>query len=326
KGKKDIYSARLQPGTEAKLAADDDLTLDIPAGFAVNAADINISRYGNPEELMKKFPGMRLLSPIYDINLSNGASPRAPVRLNFSYEAGQAGDPRRVAVYRLNEQQGRWEYIGGTAGSEPGTIAVRLSGFSRYAVLENSNLRLLEDIGITRWSRDPIYSLVHSNIVEGVKLGEKYYFKPDTYITRAEFLKMLSAGLGTRNDEADKALLPFADKKDIPDWALEHVKAAFANGWVNGRLAGDKRLFGANEQITREEACAILGRMLGDSIRPRGVHFTDRDKVAKYAINYLDILADMGVLSGYGDDTFRPKSFITREEAAAMTDRYLKSK
>ena len=47
--------------------------------------------------------------------------------------------------------------------------------------------------------------------------------------------------------------------------------------------------------------------------------------MAKYAINYLDILADMGVLNGYGDDTFRPKNFITREEAAAMIDKYLKN-
>ena len=326
KGKKDIYSARLQPGTETKLKADDNLTLDIPAGFAVNTADINISRYDNQGELMKKFPGMKLLSPVYDISLSQTAGLRDPVRLSIRYEAERATDLRRVAVYRLDEQQGRWDYIGGIADSESGTIAVTLSGFSKYAVLENSSLRLLEDIDIARWSRDPIYSLVHSNIVEGMKTGEKYYFKPEDYITRAEFIKMLSAGLEAGDTEADKVLLPFADKKDIPDWALEHVKAAFANGWVNGRLAGDKRLFGPKEQITREEACAILGRMLGDSVRPKGVYFTDRDKVAKYAINYLDILADMGVLSGYGDDTFRPKNRITREEAAAMIDRYLKNR
>ncbi|HWR61626.1 MAG TPA: S-layer homology domain-containing protein, partial [Clostridia bacterium] len=326
KGKKDIYSARLQPGTAAVLTADEDLTLNVPADFAVTAADINISRYDNPEELMKKFPGMKLLSSIYDISLSKGASPGAPVSLSFSYEAGQAGDLRRVAVYRLDEQQGRWDYIGGIAGSEPGTIAVSLSGFSKYAVLENSSLKLLEDVDITRWSRDPIYSLVYSNIAEGVKIGEKYYFNPGDYITRAEFIKMLSAGLRAEDQVSGDVTLPFADKKDIPDWALEYVKAAFANGWVNGRLVGDERLFGPNEQITREEACAILGRMLGDSVRPKGVYFTDRDKVAKYAISYLDVLADMGVLTGYGDDTFRPKNFITREEAASMIDKYLKNR
>ena len=192
-------------------------------------------------------------------------------------------------------------------------------------MLENSSLRLLDDVDGARWSKDVIYSLVHLNIVEGIKTGERYYFMPDNYITRAEFIKMLSAGLESGDTEADNVQLPFADKKEIPDWALPHIKTAYASGWVNGRIAGDKRLFGPKEQITREEACAILGRMLGDGVKPKGVYFTDRNQVAKYAINYLDILADMGVLSGYGDDTFRPKNFITREEAAAMIDRYLKN-
>ncbi|NLK34818.1 MAG: hypothetical protein GX301_05140, partial [Gracilibacteraceae bacterium] len=325
KGKKDIFSARLQPGTETKITADDDLTLDIPAGFAVNTADINISRYDNQEELMKKFPGMKLLSPVYDISLSKGESKGTPVSVSFRFEADQAADLRRVAVYRLDEQQGRWDYIGGTIDNERGIITVRLSGFSKYAVLENSSLRLLDDVDGTRWSRDVIYSLVHMNIVEGIKVGDRYYYMPDNYITRAEFMKMLSLGLEAGDTETDKASLPFADNDDIPDWALSHVKAAYANGWVNGRLVGDKRLFGPSEQITREEACAILGRMLGDGIKPKGVYFTDRNQVAKYAINYLDILADMGVLSGYGDDTFRPKNLITREEAAAMVDKYLKN-
>lgn len=326
KGKKDIYSARLQPGTATKLTADENLTLEIPAGFTVNTADINISRYDNQEELMKRFSGVKLLSPVYDISLRKGESTGTPVSFSFSYEADQAADLRRIAVYSLDEQRGGWDYIGGNIDNERGIITVRLSSFSKYAVLENSSLRLLEDIDITRWSRDPIYSLVHSNIAEGVKTGEKYYFKPDDYITRAEFIKMLSAGLEAGNTEADKVLLPFADKKDIPDWALSHVKAAYTNGWVNGRLAGDKRLFGPNEQITREEAAAILGRMLGDAVKPKGVYFTDKNKVAKYAVNYIDVLADMEVLSGYSDDTFRPKNFITREEAASMIDKYLKNR
>jgi hypothetical protein len=48
--------------------------------------------------------------------------------------------------------------------------------------------------------------------------------------------------------------------------------------------------------------------------------------VAKYAVNYIDVLADMEVLKGYDDDTFKPKNLISREEAAAMIDRYLKNR
>jgi hypothetical protein len=46
--------------------------------------------------------------------------------------------------------------------------------------------------------------------------------------------------------------------------------------------------------------------------------------VAQYALGYLDVLADLGVLKGYLDNTFRPKNHITREEAAAIIDRLMK--
>lgn len=326
RGKTDIFSGRLQPGKETIVEADEDLLLVMPAGAISNIADIRISRYSNQEALMKKFPGMKLLSPMFDISLNKDMKLGAPVSVSFRYDSEHVEDIRRVAIYRLDEQQGRWDYIGGNDDSKTGIITTKLSSFSKYAVLENSNLRLLEDVGSVRWSRNVIYSLVHRNIVEGVKMGGEYYFKPDTYITRAEFIKILSAGLGTGDSENSIVQLPFADKKGIPDWALIHVKTAFMNGWVNGRIVEGKRLFGSDEQITREEACAILGRMLGASVRPKGVYFTDREKVAKYAVNYIDVLADMEVLKGYDDDTFKPKNLITREEAASMIARYLKNR
>lgn len=326
KGREDIFSGRLQPGKDTVLEVDGILTLDIPADSLNNIADIKISRYDNQNELMKKFPGMKLLSPMFDISLNKDMKLNTPISLSFNYDGSQVTDIRRISVYRLDEQQGRWDYIGGIADSKTGTITIKLSSFSKYAVIENSNLRLLEDVDSTRWSSSVIYSLVHRNIVEGIKTGERYYFKPDNYITRAEFIKMLSAGLTEGDSERVNVQLPFGDKKDIPEWAMEHVKAAYDNGWVNGRIVEGKTLLGANEKITREEACAILGRMLGGLVKPKGVYFTDRNRVAKYAVNYIDILADMEVLSGYSDDTFRPKNLISREEAASMIDKYLKNR
>lgn len=326
KSREDIYSGRLQPGKETTLDADSDMFIVIPEGAVSNTADITISRYDNQEELMKRFPGMKLLSPMYEISLNKDIRLGAPASVSINYDRGQVEDIRRIAVYRLDEQQGRWDYIGGIADNEKGIITIVLSSFSKYAVIENSKLKLLEDVGQARWSRDVVYSLVYRNLVEGVKTGDKYYFKPDTYITRAEFIKILAVGLTGGESECGNVQLPFADKKEIPDWAMKYVKEAFGNGWVNGRLVEGLRIFGANEHITREEAAAILGRMMGDSIKPKGVYFSDRDSVAEYAVNYLDVLADIEVLRGYEDDTFRPKNLITREEAAAMIDRYLKNR
>lgn len=325
KGRMDIYLGRLQPGKKTVLEIDDSLTLDIPAGSLDNTADIKVSRFDNQEELMKKFPGMRLLSPMFDISLNKDIKLTAPIFVNFNYETENVTDIRRVAVYRLDEQRGRWDYIGGSIDRVNGIITVMLSNFSKYAVIENSNIKLLKDVEENSWSRDSIYSLVHQGIVDGVEIDGAYYFKLDTYITRAEFIKILSAGLGM-DLKVDDVILPFADNMAIPDWALKHVKTAFMNGWLNGKVIEGKKLVDSKGQITREEACAILGRMVGDSVRPKGIYFSDRDKVANYAASYIDVLADMKIIKGYDDDTFKPKNHITREEAAAIVDRYIKSR
>ncbi|HWQ30229.1 MAG TPA: S-layer homology domain-containing protein [Negativicutes bacterium] len=324
KDKTDIYSGRMLPGKETTLNADKELSVFIPAGAMSDNADIRISRYDGEPELMKKFPGMKLLSPIFDISLNKDMKLGAPISITLGYDAGQAADTARIAVYRLDEQLGEWDYIGGRADNDRKTVMVELSSFSKYAVLENSALQLMNDIDSTRWSRDVVYSLVHRKIAEGSKNGSEYYFMPDNYITRAEFIKLLSAGVGIIDAEEAGTQLPFKDKRKIPAWALKHVRTAYANGWIKGRLKDGQRFFGANEPITREEACTVLGRMLGDTERPKGIYFTDRDQVAAYAIDYIDILADMGVLKGYYDNTFRPKNLITREEAAAIISKYLK--
>lgn len=326
RGKAVIYSGRLLPGKEAAVNADKELSLNIPADALSNIADIRISRYEDEQGIMKKFPGMKLLSPIYDISLNKDMKLGAPVSITFGYDGGQAADIARIAVYRLDEQLGEWDYIGGRIDKGKETVTAGLSSFSKYAVLENSGLRLLTDIDGTRWSKDVIYSLVHKKIAEGMKSGDEYCFMPDNYITRAEFIKLLAAGVGMAGSKEAVTQLPFADKRRIPAWAMKHVRAAYTNGWIKGRLQDGQRFFGANEPITREEACAVLGRMLGDAVKPKGVYFTDRDQVAKYAEDYIDILADMGVLKGYSDNTFRPKNLITREEAASMITEYLRNR
>ena len=68
--------------------------------------------------------------------------------------------------------------------------------------------------------------------------------------------------MGTEDTAIDSVQLPFADKRNIPEWALKHVKAAFMNGWVNGRIVEGKTLLGADEKITREEAAAMTDRYL----------------------------------------------------------------
>ena len=91
-------------------------------------------------------------------------------------------------------------------------VTVSLSEFSKYAVIENGNLRLFEDVSEGMWSRDSIYSLVHGKVVDGIEISGAYYFKPYNNITRVEFIKMLLSAMGTDKAEIDD-VLPFADRR-----------------------------------------------------------------------------------------------------------------
>lgn len=321
----DIFTGRIQPNGPAVVNADGLLSLSIPAGALPSAADILIRRVTDTGGLMGWFPGLRLLSPVYDIKLANGIKPVLPVTVNFRLGAGYTADNGNIAFYRLNEETGAWEYIGGSIDIN-GIISVRLSGFSKYAVIENSNLRLFKDIAPGRWSKDPIYSLTYLKIAEGEEQRGTYCFYPERNITRAEFIKMLCASLGLDKLDTNDVKLPFSDVARIPGWAAGYIRPAYKYGLVEGRTDNGLVLADADKNITREEACAILGRTLDNPARPGRAYFSDRSSISEYALNYIDALADMGVVNGNTDNTFRPGSLLTREEAAAVIDRYLKAR
>ncbi|MEN6316014.1 MAG: S-layer homology domain-containing protein, partial [Clostridiaceae bacterium] len=321
----DLFTGRIQPNSPAVVNADGMLSLSIPAGALPSAADIAIRRVTDTGGLMGWFPGLRLLSPVYDIKLANGIKPVLPVTVNFRLGAGYTADNGNIAFYKLDEETGAWEYIGGSIDIN-GVISVRLSGFSKYAVIENSDLRLFKDITPGRWSKDPIYSLTYLKIVEGEEQRGTYCFYPERNITRAEFIKMLCASLDLDKLDTNDVKLPFSDTARIPGWAAGYIRPAYKYGLVEGRTDNGRVLADADKNITREEACAILGRTLDISARPGRAYFSDRSSISEYALNYIDVLADMGVVNGNTDNTFRPGSLLTREEAAAIIDRYLKAR
>jgi|GEM_PF-5569261 len=77
--------------------------------------------------------------------------------------------------------------------------------------------------------------------------------------------------------------------------------------------------FRPDEALTRAQAAAILARTLG-SYDPEAVYeasFTDVAADAWY-FGYVACLTESGMISGYGDGTFRPNEAVTRQEMAVL--------
>lgn len=143
------------------------------------------------------------------------------------------------------------------------------------------------------------------------------------------------------------------DKLEVPteDPPISAKKESIMNGYSDGTFRPEQALSGedaekvlkriaaeeslltdseipfenisANLTVTRGVFCVALAKAL--NILP------DESETAAFGDlhnntnkEYICALADMGIIRGYEDDTFRPEQFITRAETAAMINRALK--
>ena len=142
--------------------------------------------------------------------------------------------------------------------------------------------------------------------------------RPTANITRAEvatiFFRLLT-------DEARAEF--WSSENDFTDvasdaWYNNAVSTLSGMGILGGYEDGS---FRPNASITRAEACAIANRVLDRIPRYEG-GFTD----VSYGDWYADCVqasADMGLVNGYEDGSFRPNASITRAEACAIVNRVL---
>lgn len=164
------------------------------------------------------------------------------------------------------------------------------------------------DLLSSHWAYEAVKALKDLGIVNGVSADS---FAPDNNVTRAEFTKMVAVLFGLKATSTESK---FADC-GADDWFTPYVLAAAEAGYVNGV---DDTHFAPDAQITRQDICTILGRVLAVDEAAAEAGFTDADQIKDYAVNYVKSFVALGVVNGYEDGTFRPEVSATRAEAAKI--------
>lgn len=77
--------------------------------------------------------------------------------------------------------------------------------------------------------------------------------------------------------------------------------------------------------VNRAQAAIMIGRVLGYSDEPRESSFTDVGK-STTGSGYIQTAYENGIISGYGDNTFRPGETVTRGQMAIFLARALDMK
>lgn len=165
------------------------------------------------------------------------------------------------------------------------------------------------DLSQAEWARTAIEYLQEKEIIAGVAPNT---FAPQNTVKREEFIKMLVLALGKYDADARCGF------DDVPadSWSNSYIASAVSAGLVQG-ISAD--CFGMKQEISRQDACVILYRALSDSIEdgtPK--EFTDKDEIADYAKEAVDVMSRMGLVNGLDDGSFKPNRVMTRAEAAKL--------
>ena len=103
--------------------------------------------------------------------------------------------------------------------------------------------------------------------------------------------------------------------KDVENhWSKEYVNELGARQVVKG-VGNDN--FNPENDITRAELVVMIVRALGIKAYGDSEKFSDVEEGFWYS-DAINAAREYGIITGYTDNTFRPKQKITREESIAM--------
>lgn len=161
------------------------------------------------------------------------------------------------------------------------------------------------------WAESIMKEFINKGYLSGYEDGT---FRPNNSITRAEFVKILNKVFNLTKGSGKV----FNDTTN--HWAKHEIDIAITNGVCTGKSLSQ---FKPNDPITREEASVMISnyKKLADNNLDKLNKYNDANIVSKWAKPSVEGMIEKNYMSGYSDNTFRPKDNITRAEAAATLSR-----
>lgn len=163
------------------------------------------------------------------------------------------------------------------------------------------------EAAIDRWSSYGVIGGYDGNV-----------FVPDGSMTRAEVARVFVNLLGL------KQRTDISKYKDVAPsaWYYDDIAKCVAAGILNGDGVA---AMNPETPVTREELFTMFARALG--VAPKATankQFIDGNEVSSWAAGYVNALADMGVINGYGG-VLSPGSDINRASVMTVLDNAIKT-
>lgn len=146
---------------------------------------------------------------------------------------------------------------------------------------------------------DDLYShaiaMTENGLMNGVQIGNYFYFDADREVTRAEFLVTAMNAIGIKSvPDVDKTV--FADDSDIYDEMKGYVSLAYSKKFISGITVDGKLYFRPDEAITMSEVAVIISNMIGYAEPKVAPAFADADKIPAWSGKAIESLHTLGIL------------------------------
>lgn len=194
-----------------------------------------------------------------------------------------------------------------------------LPGSVRLAALVLAALTLcaaltVRQVRAAEWMTPYLEQVQEWGVMRGDSTGNLH---EDRSITRAEFVTLVNRAFGY-TEAGDN---PFSDVNPN-DWYAEDISIAHKAGYFNGTTPTTASPMNL---VTREQAAVLLGRCLRLQGVPgaAGSSFTDVQDIGGWSRGLVQEAADLGIIQGYADGSFRPNLPITRGQMACFLVRAL---
>jgi hypothetical protein len=258
--------------------------------------------------------GLRLLllGEVYEISSDGNSEFNKPVTITLPFDPSKIDSSQYdLGIYYW--QNGQWIILDNiVVDAAAGTVSGEVNHFSKFAVLAREKAETpgtetpgLKDIA-GHWAEANIIQLVAAGAVKGYPEGT---FKPDNTISRAEFATILVKAFKLEA-RAGKVFNDTADH-----WAKDFIAAAAAEGIVTGY---SDTSFGPDDSITREQMAVMIAKAAELTDASAGKDFADGGQISDWAKEAVARAGGEGIISGYPDNTFRPRATATRAEAVTV--------
>lgn len=187
------------------------------------------------------------------------------------------------------------------SGTEPYTSTAYLLTITRRVPFT--------DLQEGNWADDPVQYLVDLGAISGYADGS---FRPNENVTRAQFAKMLVTAMGWTVQTPSSPTFG-----DVPSsyWAYGYIETAAAHGVISGYADGS---FRPGQVVTRGQVAKMVFTARQWALEsPTMTNFSDVHP-GDWFYDYVQAASSAEVMSGYGDNTFRPGVAATRAQIAKI--------